>query len=160
MERLRIALIAGDGIGREVTPAAAMALEATGVTCDFVELPAGWETFQRTGTALPPATLDAVRGCDGAIFGAVSSPSQRTPGYFSPILALRKELDLFANVRPAQSAPVPGSQANVDLVIVRENTECLYVKRERDEDGGDRVIAECVITRAASAPGDPTALPC
>ncbi len=151
MERLRIALIAGDGIGREVTPAAAMALEATGVTCDFVELPAGWETFQRTGTALPPATLDAVRGCDGAIFGAVSSPSQRTPGYFSPILALRKELDLFANVRPAQSAPVPGSQANVDLVIVRENTECLYVKREREEDGGDRVIAERVITRAASA---------
>ena len=86
-----------------------------------------------------------------AIFGAVSSPSQRTPGYFSPILALRKELDLFANVRPAQSAPVPGSRANVDLVIVRENTECLYVKREREEDDGATVIAERVITRAASA---------
>jgi len=151
MGRLRIALIPGDGVGREVVPAAATVLEAAGPMCEFVELDAGWETFRRTGAALPQATLDAVRECDGAIFGAVSSPSQRTPGYFSPILALRKELDLFANVRPAHSAPVPGSRENVDLVIVRENTECLYVKREREEDDGETVIAERVITRAASA---------
>jgi homoisocitrate dehydrogenase len=108
-------------------------------------------TFQRTGNALPPATLEAVRLCDGALFGAVSSPSTRTPGYASPILTLRKELDLFANVRPALSAPVTGSQEGVDFVIVRENTECLYVKQEREEEAGERVVAQRVITRRASA---------
>jgi homoisocitrate dehydrogenase len=65
-------------------------------------------------------------------------------------LTLRKELDLFANVRPAMSAPIVGSQAGVDFVIVRENTECLYVKREREEEGGARVVAERVITRHAT----------
>lgn len=148
--RLRIALIPGDGIGREVVPAAQRVLEAAGVDAAFIQLEAGFETFQRTGNALPPATLEAARKCDGALFGAVSSPSVRTPGYASPILTLRKELDLFANVRPARSAPVEGSQDGIDFVIVRENTECLYVKREREEENGDRVVAERIITRRAS----------
>jgi homoisocitrate dehydrogenase len=149
--RLRIALIAGDGIGREVVPAAQRVLEVAGVEAEYLHLEAGFETFQRTGNALPPATLEGVRSCDGALFGATSSPSTRTPGYASPILTLRKELDLFANVRPALSAPVTGSQPGVDFVIVRENTECLYVKQEREEEDGARVIAERVITRRASA---------
>lgn len=149
--RLRIAMIPGDGIGREVVPAAQRVLVAAGVNAEYVQLDAGFGTFQRTGNALPPATLEAARSCDGALFGAVSSPSIRTPGYASPILTLRKELDLFANVRPILSAPVQGSQPEIDFVIVRENTECLYVKREREEQNGDRVIAERVITRQASA---------
>lgn len=148
---LRIALIPGDGIGREVVPAAAEAIQAAGVTCQFVELDAGFETFQRSGTALSPATLEAVRACDGALFGAVSSPSVRTPGYASPILTLRKELDLYANIRPSQSAPVPGSMDGIDLVIVRENTECLYVKQEQEVEPGEKVVAQRVITRHASA---------
>lgn len=148
---LRIVLIAGDGIGREVAPAARRVLEATGLPLQFVELEAGWETFGRTGTALPPETLAAVQGCDGTLFGAVSSPSRRVAGYSSPILALRSALDLYANLRPAVSQRVPGSRDGVDLLIVRENTECLYVKREREEEGGERVIAERVITRHASA---------
>jgi homoisocitrate dehydrogenase len=147
----RIALIPGDGIGREVAPAARRVLEAATLPLEFVELEAGWETFQAMGTALPPATLAQARACDGALFGAVSSPSARVPGYSSPILALRKELDLYANLRPAVSQPVPGSQAGVDLLIVRENTECLYVKQERVVEPGERVIAERVITRRASA---------
>jgi homoisocitrate dehydrogenase len=65
-------------------------------------------------------------------------------------VALRKILDLYANLRPLVSAPVPGSRPGVDMLIVRENTECLYVKRERLEDGGDTAIAERVITRGAS----------
>ncbi|MCC6458668.1 MAG: isocitrate/isopropylmalate dehydrogenase family protein [Caldilineaceae bacterium] len=149
--RLRIALIPGDGIGREVVPAAQRVLDAAGVAAEYLRLDAGFETFQRTGNALPPATVEGVRSCDGALFGAVSSPSTRTPGYVSPILTLRKELDLFANVRPALSAPVTGSQEGIDFVIVRENTECLYVKQEREEKNGARVVAERVITRRASA---------
>ncbi len=147
---LRIALIPGDGIGREVIPAARRVLEATGLPLDFVELEAGWETFQSTGTALPPATLAALRGCQGALFGAVSSPSHRVPGYASPILAIRKQLDLFANLRPLVSAPVPGSRSGIDILVVRENTEGLYAKRERLEEDGHTAIAERVITWRAS----------
>lgn len=148
---LRIALIPGDGIGREVVPAARQVLEATGLTFEFVEAEAGWETFERTGVALPAETLAAVQGCDATLFGAVSSPSRRVPGYSSPILALRKALALYANLRPAISQPVPGSRAGIDLLIVRENTECLYVKQERALADGATVIAERVITRQASA---------
>lgn len=161
--RLKLALIPGDGIGREVIPAAAAVLDAAGAACDYVEFEAGFELFRHTGEALPPATVEAIRGCDAALFGAVSSPSQRTPGYASPILTLRKELDLFANIRPVASLPLTGQGVGrdarpgidcvpgVDFVIVRENTECLYVKRERVEEEGARVIAERVITRHASA---------
>jgi homoisocitrate dehydrogenase len=145
-----VALIPSDGIGKEVVHAARRVLEATGLPLQFVHLDAGWETFQLTGAALPQATLERLRTCDGAIFGAVSSPSHRVPGYTSPILAMRKELDLYANLRPSLSTPVAGSQPGIDLLIVRENTECLYVKRERLEDGGDTAIAERVITRHAS----------
>jgi homoisocitrate dehydrogenase len=148
--RYTIALIPGDGIGREVVPAARRVLAATGLPLQFVDLDAGWETFQGTGAALPQATLERLHTCDGAIFGAVSSPSHRVAGYTSPILAMRKELDLYANLRPSLSTPVAGSQPGIDLLIVRENTECLYVKRERLEDGGDTAIAERVITRHAS----------
>jgi homoisocitrate dehydrogenase len=148
--RRRIALLPGDGIGQEVVPVAQRALQAAGFAAEYVLLDAGFATFQRTGNALPPETLAAARACDGALFGAVSSPSTHTPGYASPILTLRKELDLYANIRPARSAPVPGSRPDVDFVIVRENTECLYVKQERVEEEGARVVASRVITRRAS----------
>ena len=146
----RIALIPGDGIGKEVVPAACRVLEETGLPLHFVELEAGWEIFQRTGYALPPETVEVLRTCQGALFGAVSSPSHRVPGYSSPIVALRRILDLYANLRPLVSTAVPGSRAGVDMLIVRENTECLYVKRERLEDDGNTAIAERVITRRAS----------
>jgi isocitrate/isopropylmalate dehydrogenase len=97
--RRRIALLPGDGIGQEVVPAAQQALQAAGFAAEYVLLDAGFATFQRTGNALPPEMLAAARACDGALFGAVSSPSTHTPGYASPILTLRKELDLYANIR-------------------------------------------------------------
>jgi homoisocitrate dehydrogenase len=152
MERTwQIALIPGDGIGREVVPAAQQVLQATGLPITFVALAAGWETFQVQGTALPTATLERLHTCDGALFGAVSSPSQRVAGYSSPIIGLRKHFDLYANLRPVVSAPVAGSQPDVDMLIVRENTECLYVKQERWVEEGAIAIAERVITRRASA---------
>jgi len=76
--------------------------------------------------------------CDGALFGAVSSPTNKVAGYSSPIVALRKKLDLYANVRPVKGK-------NVDLVIVRENTECLYVKEERQYEAPDGTkVAEAI----------------
>lgn len=145
---IRIAIIPGDGIGREVIPAAVEVLQATGLPLELVPAEAGWATFERTGTALPAETLEAVRTCGLALFGAVSSPLGKVPGYRSPIVQMRRELGLYANVRPAASVPVPGSRPGVDLVIVRENTEGLYAGRERSE--GDTAVAERVITRRAS----------
>jgi homoisocitrate dehydrogenase len=144
----RVALIPGDGIGQEVIPAAVRVLEATGLHFDWLPAEAGWATFQRLGTALPAETLEAVRACGLALVGAVSSPARKVPGYRSPIVALRRELDLYANLRPAVSVPVAGSRPGIDLLLVRENTEGLYAGRERRE--GDEAVAERVITRRAS----------
>lgn len=143
---MRICLIPGDGIGPEVLDAASAALRALEPTVDLVSAEAGWATFQRHGTALPAATLAAARAADAVLFGAVASPSHAVPGYRSPIVQLRRELDLYANLRPTV-----GLHGPVNLVIVRENTEGLYAGRERLEDGGDTAIAERVITRRASA---------
>ncbi|KFH46466.1 Homoisocitrate dehydrogenase-like protein [Hapsidospora chrysogenum ATCC 11550] len=144
---LRIGLIPGDGIGKEVIPAGRRVLEALpaylNLKFDFVDLKAGFETFEQTGAALPDRTVDVLKSdCDGALFGAVSSPTQAVKGYSSPIVALRKKLDLYANVRPVKTvmnAPKP-----IDMVIVRENTEDLYVKQEKTYDGPDGKVAEAI----------------
>lgn len=90
--------------------------------------------------------------CEAALFGAVSSPLHKVQGYSSPIVQLRKQLDLYANVRPVKS--LAGAKA-LDLVIVRENTEDLYVKEERtyDAPNGEGKVAEAIkrITSRASA---------
>ena len=110
---------------------------------DFVNLNAGFEVFQRTGTALPDATVDILRNeCDGALFGAVSSPTHSVKGYSSPIVALRKRLDLYANVRPVKT--VMNTPKPIDMVIVRENTEDLYVKLEKTMDGPEGKVAEAI----------------
>lgn len=140
----RIVLISGDGVGREVAPAAAEVLAALGLGLTFIEAQAGFEHFQRTGNALPDETLAEVEAAGLALFGATSSPSTIVPGYGSPILALRKTFDLYANLRPTFSLPNAFSRPGIDLLIVRENTEDLYVGRERRE--GDTAIAERVIT--------------
>jgi len=144
---LRIGLIPGDGIGREVIPAGRRILEALptslGLKFSFVDLEAGFETFRKTGVALPDKTVDTLKKeCDGALFGAVSSPTVKTEGYSSPIVALRKRLQLYANVRPVKS--VANSKSPVDLVIVRENTEDLYVKEEKTYDTAEGKVAEAI----------------
>ncbi len=144
----RVCLIEGDGIGHEVVPAGRRLLEATGLPVAFAEAEAGWDAFQRHGVALPAETVEAVRGCDVVLFGAVSSPLQPVEGYRSPIVALRREFRLYANLRPVLSQPVASSRTGIDLLIVRENTEGLYAGRERASD--DEAITERVITRAAS----------
>ena len=147
-----ICLVPGDGIGREVIPAACAALEATGLPCRFVEAEAGWDCFQRHGTALPPATVEAVRGADATLLGAVGSPSQRVAGYRSPVVELRQALDLYACVRPVQTVPLPMERPGIDMVIIRENSEGLYAGREERIEGGDGpvAIAQRVISRTGS----------
>lgn len=140
-------MIPGDGIGREVIPAGRQILEALPssfrLQFSFVDLEAGFRTFKSTGAALPEKTVETLKKeCDGALFGAVSSPTVKTEGYSSPIVALRKRLALYANVRPVKS--VANAKSPVDLVIVRENTEDLYVKEEKTYDSPDGKIAEAI----------------
>lgn len=121
-----------------------------GLKFSFVDLDAGFECFKRTGTALPDKTVETLqKECDGALFGAVSSPTTKVEGYTSPIVALRKKLSLYANVRPCKTTASPAFKSPtphpIDLVIVRENTEDLYVKEEKtysDGEGGE--IAEAI----------------
>ncbi len=144
-----IVLIPGDGVGQEVIPAAADVLAALGLGLRFVTAPAGYAHFQRTGNAIPDETLADIASAGVALFGATSSPSTRMPGYRSPILVMRQTFDLYANLRPVASLPIAASRPNLNLLIVRENTEGLYAGRERWE-GEDVAIAERVISRRAS----------
>ncbi len=145
----RICIIPGDGVGKEVIPAAVEVLASLGLGLEFVEANAGFEYFQQSGDAIPDVTLAEIESAGVAMFGATSSPTTgAAPGYRSPILAMRKAFDLYANLRPVQSLPGPFSRPNVDLLIVRENTEGMYAGRERRE--GDTAIAERVITASGS----------
>jgi homoisocitrate dehydrogenase len=145
---LTICAINGDGVGKEVVPAAERVLDALQIGVRFTHAEAGWECFERHGSALPEATKAAIQAADATLFGATSSPSTRTQGYSSPVLQMRKLFDLYANLRPTVS--IPGETPGIDLLLVRENTEGMYAGRERVEDGGDTAIAERVITRRAS----------
>ena len=144
----RLCVIEGDGIGKEVIPEAVKVLRAILQDLEVIPAFAGWEYFQTHGESVPNETLNIVRQCGAALFGAVSSPSQKVTGYRSAIITLRQSLDLYSNIRPICSLPVISPRQDVDMVIVRENTEGLYSGRERLE--GDTAIAERVITRHAS----------
>jgi homoisocitrate dehydrogenase len=148
MTARRVCLIPGDGVGKEVIPAAAQILAALGLGLQFSEAPAGFDHFSRSGDSIPDSTLADVEACGVALFGATSSPSTLVENYRSPILVMRKTFDLYANLRPVISLPGPFSRAGVDILIVRENTEGLYIGRERQE--GDTAIAERWISRRAS----------
>ncbi len=120
-----VVLIPGDGIGPEVTAAMRAVVEAAGAALNWVEAEAGLGAADRFGDPLPTATLDLVRRYRVALKGPCTTPVGK--GFRSINVRLRKELDLYASVRPVQS--LPGIQVpyrDVDLVVVRENTEGLY----------------------------------
>ena len=156
MTGLRIGVVPGDGIGKEVVPVAARALEeaarTVGQHVELVWTQAGYEHFEQTGTALDPKTLEVLESCVGVLFGAVGSPSHSVVGYRSPILQLRRHFDLYANLRPLETIQGLSSQASsdVDLLIVRENTEGLYAGRERIDSAGTGAVAEHVVTASAT----------
>src|SRR5688572_16295417 len=145
----RICLLPGDGIGPEVIDCAEQVLCALPVELEFVRGEIGYSAYERLGTPLPDSTLEEIRISSAALFGAVTTPPNLL-GYFSPVVRMRQSLELYANLRPCRSIPHPGSRPNIDILIVRENTEGLYSGIERLEEGGERAITERVITRKAS----------
>jgi isocitrate/isopropylmalate dehydrogenase len=141
MAKYRIALMPGDGIGRDVLDAARIVLGKINLEADFIPADIGWEFWCREGDALPQRTIDLLKTCHCALFGAVTSkpkdeaaaelhPDLRGRGftYRSPIVRLRQLFDLYSNLRPCKA--YPGNPLNyrddIDLVIFRENTEDLY----------------------------------
>ncbi|MGH7567617.1 MAG: isocitrate/isopropylmalate dehydrogenase family protein [Gemmatimonadales bacterium] len=118
-------LIAGDGIGPEITQATLQMLDALGMQFDWDEQYGGMAAVEQAGTALPNATLDSIRRTKLALKGPLTTPVGG--GYRSVNVALRQEFDLYANVRPTKTMVPGGRYTNVDLVVIRENTEGLYV---------------------------------
>ncbi|MFB6140348.1 MAG: isocitrate/isopropylmalate dehydrogenase family protein [Halosimplex sp.] len=139
-----IAVIPGDGIGQEVTPAAVEVLEAVDVDFEFVEGDAGDAVKEATGEALPAETRDLAADADATLFGAAGETAADV------ILPLREVVGSFANVRPARSYPgLDAVQPDTDLVFIRENTEGVYSGIESEITEGVRTLTR-VITEDAS----------
>jgi homoisocitrate dehydrogenase len=145
----KICLLPGDGIGPEVIDCAKQVLSALPLDLEFTRADIGFGAYERLGSPLPDATLETIRDADASLLGAVTTPPN-IPGYFSPIVRMRQSLELYANLRPCRSIPHDSSRPNIDMVIVRENTEGMYSGIERVEENGDRAITERVITRKGS----------
>src|SRR4051794_3107385 len=124
-----ITLIPGDGIGPEVTAAVVRILTAAGLSIDWERHDAGVIAFKRVGQSLPTSLLDSIKRTRVALKGPITTPIAE--GFTSVNVGLRKALDLYANLRPVRNlAGVASRFSNVDLVIVRENTEDLYAGLE------------------------------
>jgi isocitrate dehydrogenase (NAD+) len=144
----RVTLIPGDGIGPELAEATRRVLDATGIAFDWEVQEAGEATIASEGTPLPERVLDSIRRNKVALKGPITTPVGS--GFRSVNVGLRQALNLYANLRPARSmAGVPSRYDDVDLVIVRENTEDLYAGIEHMV-GRDAAESIKIITRAAS----------
>ena len=147
-----ITLIPGDGIGPEVTDAVLRILEVTSVSIEWDRQLAGVSALERTGSALPPALIESIRRNRVALKGPVTTPI--AGGFTSVNVALRKSLDLYANLRPVWTlSGVQSRFGHIDLVIVRENTEDLYAGLEHEVVPGVveslKIITERASTRIA-----------
>jgi len=120
-----VTLVRGDGIGPEVAKATQTVVDATGVKIDWTVVDAGVDVMEQYGTPLPEHVLESIRTTKVAIKGPITTPVGS--GFRSVNVAIRKELDLYANLRPAKSIEgVKSTFKDIDLIIVRENTEDLY----------------------------------
>ncbi len=140
-----ITLIPGDGVGPEVTAAAVQVLEAAGARLEFEERTAGMVAVEELNTPLPEETLDSIRRTGVALKGPLATPVGA--GFRSVNVAIRKEFDLYANVRPALTLVPGGRYEDIDLVLIRENTEGLYVGVEHfiGLEGDPKAAAESVM---------------
>ncbi len=139
----KIAVIPGDGIGKEVMEATLHILEALDVEFDYTFADAGDEYQEVSGIALPQETIDIVKNSQACLFGAAGESAADV------IVKLRQKLDLYVNLRPVKS--YPGTKSlfdDLDFVIVRENTEGLYIGIEEETEDGATALR--VITRKAS----------
>jgi len=144
MTKHTVTLIPGDGIGPEITTAMRRVVEATGIDISWEIAQAGAHLIDTAGTPLPAETIESIKANKVAIKGPVTTPVGS--GFRSVNVALRKELDLFVNLRPAFSLPGTGARyQDIDLVIVRENTEDLYagVEFEQGSDEARELIEFC-----------------
>jgi isopropylmalate/isohomocitrate dehydrogenase-like protein len=146
MNKYTICTIGGDGIGPEVINETMRLLKKLPLDLRFIPLEAGYGAYQKHGTSLPEETIIKCKQADAILFGAVTTPP-KIENYFSPIVKLRKLLDTYANMRPFKSLPLTDFRQNIDIVMVRENTEDLYSGIERKTKEG--AITERIITRAA-----------
>jgi len=141
MPKYRIAILPGDGVGVDVVAATLPLLKKLGLDAEYVYGDIGWEFWCKEGNALPDRTIKLLKETDACLFGAITSkpkedasrelaPALQGKGlsYFSPIVRLRQEFDLYSNMRPCKA--YPGNPLNyrdgIDLVIFRENTEGMY----------------------------------
>ena len=139
----QIAVIPGDGIGREVMQATIEVLNSLDIDFEYVYGDAGDECLERTGTALPSETLDIIRESDACLFGAAGETAADV------IVKIRQEMKMFANLRPVKAYPNTNSLSDdIDFMIVRENTEGMYIADEESytEEGA---VARRIITREA-----------
>ncbi len=143
----KILYIDGDGVGPELMAHARQVVDSL-AKVEWVKGEAGFATFQKTGTSLPQETVDAAKSSNAILFCAVTTPPN-IPNYKSAIVTLRKELDLFANLRPFCTLPnISLPFPPLDFAIVRENTEGMYSGIESTD--GERATATCVITKRGS----------
>ncbi|HEY7575895.1 MAG TPA: isocitrate/isopropylmalate family dehydrogenase [Thermoanaerobaculia bacterium] len=152
MQRHRIVLIKGDGVGPEVTDAVVEILERSGAPLEFEDALVGREAEKSEGDPLPPRVLEAIRRHRVALKGPVGTPIGK--GFTSVNVRLRQALNLYANLRPVRNMPSVVSRfANVDLIVIRENTEDLYAGLEHTVVPGVveslKIITEAASTRIA-----------
>jgi isocitrate dehydrogenase (NAD+) len=144
-----VTLIPGDGIGPEITAETVKVLEATGFRFHWDEQLAGIAALNVTGTPLPDATIESIRKNRLALKGPLTTPVGT--GFRSVNVGLRKEFELYANVRPAKTIVPGGRFENIDIILVRENLEGLYVGVENFVQVGDdpRAVAQsmAIVTR-------------
>ncbi len=145
----RVSYIEGDGIGPEILAAGRLVLDTLsehyGIKFDFLPAPVGDRVLKDSGNALPRESFNVIKESDVCLKAPVGESANDT------IVKIRQELDLYANVRPAKNYPFIESKfSGVDLVIVRENTEDVYIGRELEEDEGKKATALKVITDKSS----------
>ncbi|MFW9990753.1 MAG: isocitrate/isopropylmalate dehydrogenase family protein [Candidatus Odinarchaeota archaeon] len=145
MAKYKIAYLPGDGIGNDVLDAAKQVLNVSGFDAEYIPLDIGFTVFENEGDPLPQRTIDGLKECDAALFGAITSKPGSDPSvkavekkfgtkYRSPIVRLRQTFNLYSNMRPSKSYPgnplnfrkSDGTEPEIDLVCFRENTEGLY----------------------------------
>jgi isocitrate/isopropylmalate dehydrogenase len=185
MPRFKIAVLPGDGVGKDVIEATMIVLDKIALDAEYLHGDIGWEFWCEEGDALPERTIRLLKETDACLFGAITSkpkedaaaelrPGLRDKGlsYFSPIVRLRQEFDLYQNRRPCKA--YPGNpliyKEGIDLVIFRENTEGMYagvefhplpqgvreallvhpkMKKFKDVPAGEIAVSTRIMTRAA-----------
>lgn len=187
MSKYKIAVLPGDGVGKDVVEAAMIVLDKIKLDAEYIEGDIGWEFWCREGDPLPQRTIELMKNTDACLFGAITSKPKKDAAkelapelqgrglsYFSPIVRLRQEFDLFTNLRPCKA--YPGNPLNyrddIDLVMFRENTEGMYagvefhplpeqvrqalllhpkMKKFENVAGGDIALSTRIMTRSACA---------